>query len=122
MNRAQGNTRSGPDGFLHIQNFTVTKASGMAGCVYVHVMTPNEQTAVEALLVSKAEVLTELTGVELCHFKHGVWRFKKTFLKENFAKAVHTTTRLTTSPVIERFKSKLFAEREAIFGAWVGKI
>lgn len=122
MKRAQGNTRSNPDGFLHIQNFTVTKASGMAGCVYVHIMTDNERTAVEALLVAKAEALEEITGIEVCHFKHGVWRFKKSFLKEAFAKAVHTSTRITVSPVVERFKQKLFAEREGIFGAWVGKI
>lgn len=122
MNRAQGGTRSMPDGFLHIQNFTVTKASGMAGCVYIHMMTDNERTAVEALLVSKAEVLQDLSGIEVCHFKHGQWRFRKGFLKENFAKAVHTSTRITTSPIVERFKSQLFAEREAIFGAWVGKI
>lgn len=122
MNRAQGGTRSLPDGFLHIQNFTVTKASGMAGCVYVHVMTDNERTAVEAVLVSRAEALQEISGVEVCHFKHGVWRFRKSFLKENFVKVVHTTTRLTVSPIIERFKQKLFAEREATFGGWVGKI
>ena len=122
MNLAQGGFRSMPDGFLHIQNFTVTKASGMAGCVYVHILTDNERTAVEALLVAKAQALEEISGVEVCHFKHGVWRFKKSFLKEAFAKAVHTSTRITVSPIVERFKQKLFAEREGIFGAWVGKI
>lgn len=122
MKHKQGGTRSLPDGFLHIQNFTVTKASGMAGCVYVHIMTENERTAVEAILVSRAEALQEISGIEVCHFKHGVWRFKKSFLKENFVKVVHSTTRLTVSPVIERFKAKLFAEREATFGAVVGKI
>lgn len=122
MNRAQGNTRQRPDGFLHIQNFTVTKASGMAGCVYVHMLTKVEQMAVERLLIAKALVMEEKLGREVCHFKHDVWRFDKRFLKEAFAKTVHTSTRITQSPVVERFKSKLFAEREEIFGSWVGKI
>lgn len=122
MNRAQGNTRSSPDGFLHIQNFTVTKASGMAGCVYVHILTDVERMAVERVLVAKALVMEEKLGREVVHFKHDQWRFDKRFLKDSFAKAVHTTTRLTHSPVVERFQSKLFAEREEIFGAWVGKI
>lgn len=121
MNRAQGGTRSLPDGFLHIQNFTVTKASGMAGCVYVHILTDNERTTVENLLVAHAQVLETKLDREICHFKHGQWRFDKRFLKENFKKVVHITTRVTTSPVIERFKEQLFAEREQILGGWVGK-
>lgn len=119
MNRAQGNTRSMPDGFLHIQNFTVTKHSGMAGVVYIHLMTKEQQEIVESLLVERATVLeaiAEDVGVphEVVHVKHGCFRFRKEFLKENFREVVHAVTKITRQPVIEDFKGKLFTERESL--------
>lgn len=48
------------------------------------------------------------------HFKHGVWRFRKAFLKGHFQAAVHATTKIMQNPVIETFKEKLFAERESL--------
>lgn len=118
MNHAQGGNRSKPDGFLHIQNFTVTKASGMAGCVYVHILDDHQRHIVESILIERACALEEAAGPEWTeaahHFKHNVWRFRKSFLKQNFKSAVHEATKVMRTPVIEVFKAKLFAEREAL--------
>ncbi|WYW00651.1 hypothetical protein Vasula_00014 [Pseudomonas phage vB_PpuP-Vasula] len=84
MNRAQGNTRSKPDGFLHIQNFTVTKAAGIAASVWVHVMDDHQRRLVEGILIE----LAVHNGRPVHHFKHDVWRFDKRFLQVNFEWAV----------------------------------
>ncbi len=114
MNLAQGNTRSMPDGFLHIQNFTVTKHAGMAGVVYIHILDAHQRQLVEGLLIERAIVTAELEGKELHHFKHGCWRFSKEFLKNNFREVVHAMTKVTLIPVIETFKQTLFTERESL--------
>lgn len=119
MMRAQGNTRSKPDGFLHIQNFTVTKSAGMAAVVYTHILNKDQQELVEDLLWERAiqlEALAESVGVhrEVCHVRHGSMRFAKSFLKENFREVVHATTKIMRNQTIETFKSKLFAERESL--------
>jgi len=114
MNLAQGNTRSMPDGFLHIQNFTVTKHAGMAGVVYTHVLDAHQRSLVEGLLIERAVTLAEREGGYHHHFKHGVWRFRKDFLRNNFKEVVHATTKIMQNPVIETFKGKLFAERESL--------
>ena len=113
MNRAQGNTRAKPDGFLHIQNFTVTKHSGMAGVVYTHILTPAQQRVVEHLLIERA-VSLEVPGTVLFMHRHDVWRFRKDFLKANFREVVHATTKIMQNPVIETFKAQLIAERESL--------
>ncbi|WYW00468.1 hypothetical protein Roomu1_00017 [Pseudomonas phage vB_PpuP-Roomu-1] len=119
MKRAQGGHRSKPDGFLHIQNFTVTKASGMAGAIYAYVLDEHQQHAVECLLVERAIALEEAAGPEWAgaahHFKHGQWRFRKAFLKENFKYVLHDATRVMATPVMIRFEQKVVAEREALF-------
>lgn len=114
MNRAQGNTRQAPDGFLHIQNFTVTKHSGMAGVVYTHILDDHQRSLVEGLLIERAISDGNHKDVELHHFKHGVWRFRKDWLKKVFREVVHATTKITYTPVIEVFKEKLIAERESL--------
>lgn len=114
MNLAQGNTRSLPDGFLHVQNFTVTKHAGMAGVVYIHILDDHQKGLVEGLLIERAITVSELDGEERHHFKHGVWRFRKDFLRNNFKEVVHATTKIMQNPVIETFKGKLFAERESL--------
>lgn len=118
MNRAQGNTRQAPDGFLHIQNFTVTKHSGMAGVVYTHILDAHQKGLVEGLLIERAISFEQSAGIEWTnsahHFKHGVWRFRKEFLKGNFKEVVHATTKIMQNPVIETFKGNLFAERESL--------
>lgn len=91
MNRAQGNTRSDPDGFLHIQNFTVTASSGTAGIVW-RLLDGHQKDIVESILIERACALEEAAGPEWTlaahHFKHGNWRFRKTFLKAHFALVV----------------------------------
>lgn len=83
MKRAQGNTRSKPDGFLHVQNFTVTKASGIAAAVWVHVFDEHQRALVEGILTELAE------GNPLkVHVKHDTVRFRKEFLQVNFEWAV----------------------------------
>lgn len=118
MNRAQGNTRQAPDGFLHIQNFTVTRASGMAGCVWAYVLDDTQRAIVESILVERAIALEESAGQEwtgaAVHEKHGYTRFRKTFLKEHFKFAVHEATKLMQTPVIKAFGDKLIAEREGL--------
>ena len=114
MNLAQGNTRSLPDGFLHIQNFTVTKHSGMAGAVFTHILDDHQKSLVEGLLIERAITASLVDGEDRHHFKHGVWRFRKEFLKNNFKEVVHATTKITRQPVIEIFKEKLIAERESL--------
>jgi hypothetical protein len=114
MNLAQGNTRSMPDGFLHIQNFTVTKHAGMAGVVYIHILDAHQRMLVEGLLIERAIAFSNLDGVENHHFKHGCWRFRKGFLKDNFREVVHAMTKATWIPVIENFKGKLFTERDSL--------
>lgn len=88
MNRAQGNTRSSPDGFLHIQNFTVTNASGTAGIVW-RLLSEDQRNIVESILIERAIALEEAAGREWSgaahHFKHNQWRFRKSFLKSNFS-------------------------------------
>ncbi|ALO79978.1 hypothetical protein AU161_gp18 [Pseudomonas phage PPPL-1] len=114
MNRAQGNTRSMPDGFLHIQNFTVTKAAGMAAVVYTHLLTDEGRDVVQNLLMERARVIEEREDIFLFHEKHGTYRFRKDFLKENFREVVHATTKITRQPVIENFKEFLIRERESL--------
>jgi hypothetical protein len=83
MKRAQGNTRSKPDGFLHVQNFTVTKASGIAAAVWVHVFDDHQRALVEGVLLECAE-----KDPRKFHVKHDTVRFHKGFLQVNFEWAV----------------------------------
>lgn len=118
MNYAQGNTRSKPDGFLHIQNFTVTRSAGMAGCVWAYILNNDQRAAVEIALVERARVLEETAGSEWSgaahHHKHGAWRFRKSFLKTHFKEVVHEATKLMHTPVISLFTEKLVTERESL--------
>ncbi|MGM2755101.1 hypothetical protein ACS2QP_27515, partial [Bacillus cereus group sp. Bce019] len=51
MRHAQGKPRALPDGYLHLQNYSVTKASGMAGALFNYVMTERHKEIVEAALL-----------------------------------------------------------------------
>ncbi|WYW04219.1 hypothetical protein Kallioja_00021 [Pseudomonas phage vB_PpuP-Kallioja] len=93
MNLAQGVARKLPDGLLHIQNFTVTKHSGMAGFLYAKVMTKAQQEIVELALIQ------QLTKNGYCNYPshqnvstwseaHGCHRFPKGFLKARFKPTV----------------------------------
>lgn len=95
MKRAQGNTRSNPDGFLHIQNFTVTKASGAGGLIW-QLFDDHQKGIVESVMIERAVACdaNKYFGVEAHHFKHGQWRFRKSFLKANFTLVVLNTCRV----------------------------
>ena len=92
--RAQGVPRRLPDGLLHLQNFTVTKHSGMSGFLFAKVMTKAQQEIVELCLIQK------LTKNGYCGYPphhnvstwneaHGCHRFPKGFLKAQFKKTVY---------------------------------
>lgn len=83
MKRAQGNTRSLPDGFLHVQNFTVTKAAGIAAAVWVHAFDDHQRRLVEGVLIELAQ-----SDINKVHVKHATVRFNKAFLTVNFEWAV----------------------------------
>lgn len=102
MRIAQGNTRSKPDGFLHLWNFAATKASGLAGALFNYVMTERQREIVEAALIELAEKAAERDTPEFMavdiemyrHFKHEVWRFRKDFLLTHFKPVVYGSFRL----------------------------
>ncbi|WP_155499996.1 hypothetical protein [Pseudomonas chlororaphis] len=103
MNRAQGNGRAKPDGFLHLNNYSHVRQSGLAGVLYERLMTEKQQELVELTLI---ELATPQVGCELsrevCHFKHEVWRFRKDFLNEHFKSVVYSVFRsIKKSPAQE---------------------
>lgn len=118
MNRAQGNTRKAPDGFLHIQNYTVTKASGMAGIVW-QLLSPHQKEVFEGILVERALACEAAAGIEwtgsaVRDDKHGCMRFGKAFLKTNFQASFHDATRVMAIPVLKVFQARLFRERDSL--------
>lgn len=106
---AQGKPRKMPDGFLHIWNFSATKASGMAGAVLNHIVDELQRDIVEQVLIQRAvQVERNLADSEEeyqqilsdpHHDKrqvryeeaHTCWRFRKTFLQEHFKIAVYSS-------------------------------
>lgn len=96
MNRAQGNYRSKPDGYLHLQNYSVTKASGMAGALYNHILTSRQADIVENALLERSQKLDAMHPDKppSAIFKHECWRFDKAFLKQHFKPVVYGVFRL----------------------------
>ncbi|WP_426101444.1 hypothetical protein [Pseudomonas sp. PSPC3-3] len=92
MNRAQGNGRAKPDGFLHLNNFSHVRQSGLAGVLYERLMTVKQQELVELTLLELAATQAATTE-SYAHFKHEVWRFKKSFLKDHFVHVVYSVFR-----------------------------
>lgn len=116
MNRAQGGTRALPDGFLHVQNFTVTKASGIEGAIWAYLMTDTQRLEVEQLLWSVAISLEQAAGVEwtgaaVQDHKHGCHRFRKEFLKIHFQRAVHEVLVQNGVSSIELFVEHLLTSK-----------
>lgn len=96
MRRAHGNGRAKPDGFLHLNNFSHVKQSGLAGVLYDRVMTEQQQELVELTLLELSQ------GSEFAHFKHEVWRFDKKFLRDHFKSVVYSVYRsIRKSPAQE---------------------
>jgi len=96
MKMAQGNTRSKPDGFLHLWNFAATKSSGLAGALFNYVMTNRQREVVETALIERAEKQDQVdpNGAPTAHFRHETWRFRKEFLKGHFKAVVYGTFKL----------------------------
>lgn len=90
MRIAQGGFRKKPDGFLHLNNYSHVKASGLAGVLYERVFTERQQEIVEKALIEIAK------GEADCHFNdhHNAWRFNKEFLHVHFKGVVYGTLRL----------------------------
>ena len=97
MRRAQGGYRKKPDGYLHLNNYSHTKASGIAGILFERVFTERQQDIVEKTLIELAnpKVLSgEANSDEQVIFKHDCYRFRKGFLQANFKQVVYGTVRL----------------------------
>lgn len=96
MRRSHGNGRAKPDGYLHLNNYSHVKQSGLAGVLYERVMTEKQQELVELTLLELSQ------GSESAHFKHDVWRFSKKFLHEHFKSVVYSVYRsIRRSPAQE---------------------
>lgn len=90
MNIAQGKPRRLPDGRLHIQNYTVTKESGIAGALFAKVMTKAQQDIVESCLVHQFTKNGYYQGHKgVWDEAHGCNRFPKGFLKARFKPTVY---------------------------------
>ena len=121
MNRAQGGTRALPDGFLHVQNFTVTKASGIEGAIWAYLFTEHQKLHVEQLLWSVAIALEqsagpEWTGAAVRDDKHDCHRFRKEFLKSHFKVAVHEVLVETGTSAVEEFAQAFFKAKRDLAG------
>lgn len=95
MRHAQGKPRAMPDGYLHLQNYSVTKASGMAGALFNYVMTERHKEIVEAALLelaNKQDLKANSRPVAI--YKHDCWRFDKDFLSVAFKPVVYGTYKL----------------------------
>jgi hypothetical protein len=96
MRRSHGNGRAKPDGYLHLNNYSHVKQSGLAGVLYERVMTEKQQELVELTLLELSQ------GSDAAHFKHDVWRFSKKFLHEHFKSVVYSVYRsIRRSPAQE---------------------
>lgn len=87
----QGGSRSLPDGFLHLNNYSHSLRSGMAGVMFERVFTPQQRETVCELLreLATEEMARSVDFKQLFHFKHGVYRFEKDFLDQNFKGMVY---------------------------------
>lgn len=113
---AQGVPRKLPDGLLHIQNFTVTKQSGMAGFLYAKVMTPAQREIVELSLIQQ---LTQngYSGYPPHHNvstwseAHGCHRFPKGFLGARFKPTVYAVYKALNRDPLSETKSLMYREQ-----------
>lgn len=105
MRIAQGGFRKKPDGYLHLNNYSHVKASGLAGVLYERVFTERQQEIVEKALI-------EIAKGEDCHFNeaHNAWRFRKEFLHENFKGVVYGTVRLMRKSAAQMMSMAIVGE------------
>lgn len=111
MNRAQGKPRAKPDGYLHLQNYSVTRASGMAGALFNYLMTPRQEEIVEAALLELAQKQDfKVNPRPVAIFKHDCWRFDKDFLALTFKPVVYGTFKLIRQNASERMAVEINRE------------
>lgn len=105
MRIAQGGFRKKPDGYLHLNNYSHVKASGLAGVLYERVFTERQQEIVEKALI-------EIAKGEECHFNevHNAWRFRKEFLHANFKGVVYGTVRLLRKSAAQMMSMAIVGE------------
>ena len=91
MQIKQGGTRSLPDGYLHLNNYSHSTKSGLAGSLYERVMTDRQRKLVVNCLLEIADKETKAQkyDVDIYMFKHDTYRFHKEFLNEHFKPVVY---------------------------------
>ena len=118
--RAQGNGREMPDGYLHLNNYSHVMASGIAGSIFERVMSKRQQEIVERILLERCghNVLSAepVDGLNVI-FKHNVYRFRKTFLHENFKDVVYATLKASKKPAGQVLSMAATKELLEVLGA-----
>lgn len=87
MQIKQGGFRSMPDGYLHLNNYSHSSKSGLAGSLFERVMTQRQRKLVINCLLEIAEKQPPEDNTVM--FKHDVYRFRKEFLQEHFQAVVY---------------------------------
>lgn len=112
MRIAQGGYRKKPDGYLHLNNYSHTSASGLAGVLYERVFTERQQEIVEKALIEIAapRALNGEPCDEKVIFKHDCYRFRKEFLHEHFKGVVYGTVRLMRKSAAQMMSMAIVGE------------
>ncbi|WMX18723.1 hypothetical protein YpEc11_11 [Yersinia phage vB_YpEc11] len=113
MRIAQGGYRKKPDGYLHLNNYSHTKASGIAGVLFERIFTERQQEIVEKTLIELAnpKVLSgEANSDEHVIYKHDCYRFRKAFLRANFKQVVYGTVRLLKKSAAQMMSMAVVAD------------
>lgn len=105
MRRAQGGFRKKPDGYLHLNNFSHVKASGLAGVLFERVFNERQQEIVEKALI-------EIAKGDECQFNehHNCYRFRKEFLVLHFKGVVYGTVRLLRKSAAQMMSMAIVGE------------
>lgn len=89
----QGGTRQLPDGYLHLNNFSHSVKSGMAGVIFERVLTAPQQSTFEEILMHLAGSIADQAKLPITmYFKKtskGVVRFNKKFLIAHFKRTFY---------------------------------
>ena len=113
MRIAQGGYRKKPDGYLHLNNYSHTKASGIAGVLFERIFTERQQEIVEKTLIELANpkaLSGEANSDEQVIYKHDCYRFRKAFLMANFKQVVYGTVRLLKKSAAQMMSMAVVAD------------
>lgn len=115
MRIAQGGFRKKPDGYLHLNNFSHTQVSGLAGVLYERVFNERQRDIVEKTLIELANPQTMWGHPSPSHdekviFQYECYRFRKDFLKANFKQVVYGTVRLLKKSAANLMSMAMVAE------------